>query len=727
MSERYGATPGEWTTFDIIFGLTSDLLPVVSNPLALISENSKIKDKGKVPSFYNGVHKVVGISGWTSRETESFDIPEYMKEPDYGICLQTRCVRALDVDVPDTVKADAILAFIEQSLPDVTLPFRYRSNSGKFLMAFRLEGEWPKRTVKVEGGIIEFLGNGQQFIAAGTHPSGVRYEWDGLREFPEVRPAEFENLWKALTAKFGIEQPDHARLRKNGADLLVSDPTLDRLTVLDWGPHGQAHIECPFKAEHTTDSGESATSYFPAGTHGYEQGHFVCLHAHCAKRSDEEFLDAFGIRAAEFEAEDTDVSPTSMNSTSGDIGVLAPWPKFKRKRTGEIHSIIANLYQALKRDDVCSAKIAYDSFRDEVVITSAKVTVLNWRPLSDNDYTLLQHHLERSVGFEPIAIDLLRRTVHAVAFENAFDSVKIWLDKLEWDGTPRVDSFMSRYMRAEGNSYARAVSRYMWSAMAGRVLVPGMKADMVPIWESAQGRIKSSTVEALAPDMDFFVEVDLDENEGDLIRKMRGKLVGEINELRGLQTKDEQSINAFITRRFDEWVPKYMEKSRKLPRRIIFIGTTNKKEILGDETGKRRWLPIRVEFADLEAIIRDRDQLWAEGREIFRKEGLCFQEAEALAPEVHKEYAVTDPWENVIYDWCRLPVDIDGNSPLAKGYVTMTEIMRDALHIETKNMKGNDGKRIAKILKGAGYDRVKKRMGGRTDWVWRTPGGDLLA
>lgn len=714
MSKNYGATFDEWVAFDIVLGLTEDLLPVVSNPEAEVSKNSAIKQKGKVPSKYNRDRKVVGISEWTAFKAAGKDITQWSKETDYGICVQTRHVRALDIDVSSSAP---ILNFIWGL--GFRFPLRQRANSGKCLFVFRLPGQFAKRVCRVEGGIVEFLANGQQFIAAGTHTSGARYEWaDGLPDtLPELTTEEFESLWQDLTERFAVEAPAVGHVRRRGETFIAADETLDKLKILEWGPQGQAHIECPFAVQHTVESGISSTSYFPKGTQGYEQGHFVCLHAHCASRTDEDFLDALGLRAADFDSIAEEVKPKS--------NLPSPWPVFKRKKSGEIHAIIDNLYQALKRDDVCDSRIAYDEFRDEVVITSAKTSVLAWRPLADNDYTVIQRHLERRIGFDAISIELLRRVVQMVAYENSFDSAQVWIRSLTWDGKPRVDRFMADYARSDNNAYARAVSRYMWSALAARALVPGIKADMVPIWESGQGRIKSSAVEALVPDTEFFLEVDLNEKEVDLVRKMRGKLVGEINELRGLQTKDAQSINAFITRRHEEWVPKYKEKSKRFDRRILFIGTTNIKEILADETGSRRWLPINVGYVDIAAILRDRDQLWAEGRQIFLQSGICFEEAERLAPEVHKEYAVTDPWKDVVYRWLENTDGLDGDNALSKGYVTMEEVMRDALHIEARNMKGADGKRIAKILRDLNYERLKKRVDGKTECVW-VPGEELV-
>lgn len=716
MSQSYGATPEEWITFDTLLGLTEDLLPVVSHPAAKVSAKSSIKKKGKVPSKYNISRKVVGIPEWTSFKATSSLIDKWSKEPDYGICIQTRNIRAIDIDVPDSDEVTRILNFINVQLRSLEYPLRVRSNSSKCLLAFRVAADIHKRVFRTHNGIIELLGNGQQFISAGTHESGVRYEWENLTDFPELAREEFENLWNGLVKEFGIEEPISAHARQQGETYSAHDETLAKLNVIEWGQDGQAHIDCPFKAEHTSETGISSTSYFPKGTHGYDQGHFICLHAHCAKRTDDEFLDALGLRAADFEP--------IIEETKSNLPDV--WPSFKRTESGEIYPTIDNLYRALQRDDVCSARIAYDSFREEVVITSVKNHALEWRLLLDNDYTLLQLHLERNVGFKPIAIDLLRRAVQAVAYANSFDSAILWLEGLQWDGIARVNRFMCDYIKSESSAYAQAVSRYLWSALAGRVLVPGVKADMVPIWEGGQGRNKSSTLEALVPNSEYFLEVDLNEKEGELARKMRGKLIGEIKELRGLQTKDLESIKAFIDRRYEEWVPKYKEKSHRFARRLIFIATTNHKEILADETGNRRWLPIHVERADIVAIRRDRDQLWAEGRELFKEEGICFAQAETLSHTMHQDYAITDPWGDIIETWMKSPEDIDGRAPVDKGYLTTAEIMREALHIEVRNMKGIDGKRIAKILRETGCERVKKRLGAKVEWVWLPPVADLI-
>lgn len=309
--KRYGATSDDWLNLDLL-GLTTDLLPVVSNPNSPISSKSSLRQLGKVPSLYNKDRQIVGIQNWTQKKSTSKDIEKWMKEPDYGICIQTRYVRALDIDIEDKALAGKIIIWLTECF-NKKIPYRFRRNSGKALFAFAICGEFPKRIMKVEGGIIEFLGHGQQFVAIGQHPSGACYEGlENVQEFPEIKIEEFNTLWDAMAEKFAIEPPSESNLRNVSSDssdgviAAMKDPVVAYLDargqVTGLGKEGQVFIRCPFAHEHTDPNADgTSTAYLPAGHRNYEQGHFSCLHAHCHNRPDEDFLDAVGYRMADFE------------------------------------------------------------------------------------------------------------------------------------------------------------------------------------------------------------------------------------------------------------------------------------------------------------------------------------------------------------------------------------------------------------------------------------------
>lgn len=303
---NWGATKEDWLKLDLLAGVTKDLLPVVSNPNARISPSSKMREKGKTPSYYKSDRTVVGFGSWTSVEAKGPDIEAWSKEPDYGICIQTREVRALDVDVTDPHQAAEIEAMIDDHIG--THARRGRSNASKFLIAFKLPGELGKRVIKTEHGAIEFLATGQQFIACGTHPSGVRYDWrEGTPdEFFEVDLATFNHLWDALGIKFAIEEPSRSRLSAGAIGPYVpgEDPIADYLFahdhVISEGNNGKLNIVCPWADGHSSDSGESSTTYMHKTADG-RGGIFKCLHASCGHRSSTDFEIAIGYTDFEIE------------------------------------------------------------------------------------------------------------------------------------------------------------------------------------------------------------------------------------------------------------------------------------------------------------------------------------------------------------------------------------------------------------------------------------------
>lgn len=336
-----------------------------------------------------------------------------------------------------------------------------------------------------------------------------------------------------------------------------------------------------------------------------------------------------------------------------------------------------------------------------------------WRTFTDADYSRLRIGLEKG-GFKPIGREMIRDIVLLVADEQPFDSATEWLSRLKWDGTPRIKTFLTDYFNAEQNEYTESVSLYLWTALAGRVMRPGIKADMIPILVGEQGCGKSTGVAALSPSSDYFCEISFAEKDDDLARKMRGRLVAEIGELRGLHTKELETIKAFITRTHENWIPKYREFATQFPRRLVFVGTTNQDEFLSDDTGNRRFLPVRVSNVDVAGINANRDQLWAEARQMFLDSGIQFRAAEHLAEREHEQYMIKDVWLEAINKWLNEPDIATGEKPIDKKYLTTGEVLRWAIGLDVKNISRREELRASKTLQSLGYVKTVAKGEGKS-------------
>ncbi|MDF3613626.1 VapE family protein, partial [Enterobacter hormaechei] len=202
-----------------------------------------------------------------------------------------------------------------------------------------------------------------------------------------------------------------------------------------------------------------------------------------------------------------------------------------------------------------------------------------------------------------------------------------------------------------------------------------------------QGCGKSSGVEALSPDPAFFTEISFAEKDDDLARKMRGRLVAEIGELRGLNTKELESIKAFVTRTHENWIPKYREFATQFPRRLVFVGTTNEDEFLADKTGNRRWLPVEVSKVDVKAIKTDLLLLWAEARETFKRlGGIQFRDAERLGASVHEQYTIKDAWLETVEKWLDTPDLMTNDIPRNCEFLRASDVLRDAIGLNPSHI-----------------------------------------
>ena len=726
----WGATAAEWLHFAKVLELEADLLPVVSNPNGVVSSASKLKGLGKTPSKYNQAGEVVGIAAWTSHQTTDRNVGQWLANSDYGICVQTRVWRALDIDIADPVVSRQVVELVE--LLQGVMPVRRRSGTGKCLLAMRMPGEFSKRVIQTPHGAIEFLATGQQFIAVGAHhaaggPTGTRYTWvdsDGVVGLPgpapDVTPAEFEVLWQALTDAFAIPGGESrgragmavAKPRDRGD---LRDPVVGFLDENGWVVEherdGKVHVRCPWEANHTSDSSASASTWFPAGVGGFEQGHYRCLHAHCIGQTDGDFLIAVGYADADFAVVGKRTVGAAL-AVGGDVA--PPLPAFARDRRGAPLATLNNVLAALRRPDVCGSQIGYDDFRDTLVTGQGGA----WRPVVDNTYTELRSTLEGK-GFLPVSKDMVRDAFLMVAVENVFDSARQWAQGLVWDGVPRVETFWADYYSVANTPYTRAVGLYTWTALAGRAVQPGVKVDMVPVLIGLQGEGKTTAVEALSPIDDAFVEIDLGRKDDDIARSLRGKLVGEIAELRGLQSRDAEGIKAWVTRRVEEWVPKYREFSTRFSRRLLMIGTGNENEFLDDPTGERRWLPMEVGRVDVAGVRAVRDQLWAEGAVLFAAGGVQWRDAQTLAVAEHAAFKVRDPWEGAIACWLkRDAMDAEGGHPRGDQPVVIAEVLVSCLGLSVQKITRKEQLRVGSVLRALGYDKRDFRVDGRVLKRW---------
>lgn len=349
--------------------------------------------------------------------------------------------------------------------------------------------------------------------------------------------------------------------------------------------------------------------------------------------------------------------------------------------------------------------IRWDEFLGRQMITRNE----NQVPLDREIITQLIGEFEK-LGFRRVNRSVFEEAVYAVAKSNRFDGAQEWLDQLPaWDGVQRIERFLPDYLGTRSGRYEFAVGRYLWTAMVGRILVPGCKADMVPVLIGMQGFLKSSVLTAIAPTPDHCGEACLTSHSTELVRKVVGKTLVVWEEMRGITGKsDADDVKTFITIPYLEMRSSDHAGMDRHPRRFIIVGTSNQKDILRDVTGNRRYLPFEVPSRiAVDKVIADRLQLWAEAVQVVRDRiasgdsAVDFQEAERLAGNEHRGFIKEGRWDGSkqLLNW--LAGADDGFS---------TEDALNAIGMSSAQITHRDKREMAYTLRQLRYELRPKRL-----------------
>jgi putative DNA primase/helicase len=375
------------------------------------------------------------------------------------------------------------------------------------------------------------------------------------------------------------------------------------------------------------------------------------------------------------------------------------WEKnLERNDKNRIVSSLRNVFIVLTRDVAWSGVLAFDEFANQVVKRKPppfeRATAGPWDDVDElrTALWLAQHYF-----FNPDK-KLVMQAATAAAHDAPFHPVRDYFASLTWDSTPRLASWLARYCGASESEYCQLAGKKFLIGAVARVMRPGCKMDNVLVLEGEQGRWKSTTLATLAGK--WFGDTPFTIGDKDAYLQMRGSLIYELPELDGFSRTESSSAKAFFSRGYDTYVPKYVAHALKVARQLVFAGTVNHGTYLRDTTGNRRYWPVKIERADIEALVRDRDQIWAEAVHEFNagtrwwvEEG----EREQFTVEQDLRY-VGDALEDEIRAWA-----------LDKTEFTMAQVLNGCVSTERSKWTRAEQTRVGEVIASAGW--VKKDRG----------------
>jgi predicted P-loop ATPase len=402
-----------------------------------------------------------------------------------------------------------------------------------------------------------------------------------------------------------------------------------------------------------------------------------------------------------------------------------------------------NALTALKRLGV---ECSYDSFHDKRIV-AGHVLGSEVGQVSDDVCLLIREQCRKQFKFDP-GLSATWDAVNLACRMNSFDPVVDYLGSLTWDGKERIKNWLHVYMKAPDTPFVRAIGEMVLVASVRRVRQPGCKYDYMIVLESGEGKNKSKALAALYGAENFSDQSILGISDKELQENLRGRWGVEAADLSGMRKAEVERVKAQITRQVDRARPAYGRAVLEVPRTCVMWGTTNDDEYLRSQTGNRRFLPTTVGRIDVAALLRDRDQLWAEA---VVAEGLGFDIAlpENLWSVAGREQAKRtpdDPWEDIVgraletaevIERGRAAAVDEGDEdaepfayferrPDGELRVSSYYLLTCVLDIKTAQQTAEQGKRLGTVIRRLGWRGPENmRIGARVTKGYRLPADPL--
>jgi predicted P-loop ATPase len=408
---------------------------------------------------------------------------------------------------------------------------------------------------------------------------------------------------------------------------------------------------------------------------------------------------------------------------SGDTGIVAAGKMIRTEGGGKM-PLLANAITALQTAAEWQSVLGFNEFTLQVVTRKSppwpKPMAANWTDIDDIKLAEWLQHSGVLVG-KQIAAD----AAQAVATTNPFHPVKEYLEGLKWDGVERLKIWLCAYLGVDDSAYTCAVGRCWMISAVARIYRPGCKADHTLVLEGPQGLLKSTALRTLAGD-EYFTDhlSDLDNKDSRL--ELHGKWIIELAELASIRRGLVEKVKSFLSATSDYIRPPYGRRPVDLPRSNVFAATINDLTPFSDETGAKRFWPVRCGLIDIDDLKAARDQLWAEAVARYKKNEkwwLDTNELNRLAAEAVEARYESGVWDDTILTWLKNPTQRsewseEGKTSIPirpfnsnRKRVTVTDVLIHAVGKRIEHCTQADRNQAARCLTHANY-RVERRKVG---------------
>lgn len=368
----------------------------------------------------------------------------------------------------------------------------------------------------------------------------------------------------------------------------------------------------------------------------------------------------------------------------------------------------ANAAHALLYCPQFSRKIIYDVRRQSLVATDDTPAGPKgaWTDSHTNALAIWLQNKIIPVNPKHVASALSGVIIHGYTVDPLAD----YLNGLAWDGQERIATWLADYCAAERSPANSVMGSKFLIGMVARALRPGCKMDNMLLFEGVQGKRKSSMIKVLGGEWVAEHIPDFKGKDSQLIACTNW--IVEVSEMAAFHKTNIGDLKSFISRQEHPLRLPYGKLPVKLPCWCVFIGNYNPDGTgaLDDPTGGRRFWPVTVGMIDLDALTKDRDQLFAEAVHCFTRGDTWWidnEEDQTFVAEQQERRRDVDDWLPDIERYVTRDYTTGELLPSYLDPVTTRQVLEHAIKMVSKDIAKAHQMRAAKCLKELGYSRSK--------------------
>ena len=712
----------------------------------------KLLGNGYMPIPIPTGHKGPRIQHWQNR---NFTADQFQKDYNVGIRCGDGNVAFLDIDIycQDTVEAikdEFMNRFWARSdwmqrtgqAPKTGFIFQTDAPIKKRKQVVKPTGKAPlDQEGKMKSEAIEVLGNGNQFVSYGIHPdTQLQYRWHGLdpadkflglaSHLPKITEGEINNFLSWVKIEYGPSEAQksnsvNALSKMNSSFMNIETQTPSQAEVKEILSYIPADDYDPWMRvlQGLHDLGDHMLDLaieWSAKSTKYQPG--------CVEQKWKTFTSGGGLTwstvCAEARHHGADLSAIARKHKRSASEAKGLVPKAAKKASEVLLTNAprntSSVFALLTEDERWNHVFAFDELQNRCMVfakppfQTGNPLHFKPRPLADTDYTRVRMWIERNWG--SVNKEVVMDAVDAASEEQIISPVRHYLEDLPLSEY-NIEHFFEDYFGVIPEDdlhkdFIQGASKLFLKQAVARAVQPGCKADIVVVLEGKQGIGKSTGLRALFG-ANWFKDSLPPMASKDAADYVVGAWCIELAEMAFQSKSAIEHQKAFISRQDEKYRPAYKRTEIVYPRRCVFVATTNRDDWAIDETGNRRFLPIKTTNIDVAGLKRDRDAIWAAAYASYLKDPMWWmtEEMAAYSAEQSNSRHEADIWVELINQ--KMP-DLKETSIRDAFEFCFAQAHPDTASLDPYKIDQKDQRRMSKCLQMAGWEKAGRFTSGKS-------------